>query len=532
MQLRNVVPSVSRPSQNDETGVCSQPPMLMPASGSAATATHRRAGWLDAALFFCLSAFALCAPLATKGAVTAFRAAMLVWLVKILVDGRKFHRQPLALPLLLFLLFTGASTIFSSEPLLSWGRMRGITDLTIAILIGQNLKNLRHVKILVGLLFASCLVSVGITAWQYTVGIGVQLNADDQGAIALSQFGLFPGDVVQKVAGHPVHTPPQLFGRLDGLPTDSTVEFTVARGAPMTRMQMAIGRKDALEGALKHRGVALIRGRPLRAQGTLKHYFPYSEVMVLIALVAWGLLVAPGASIRLKVTLGLTFLSIATVVVLTLTRISLASLLFGCFLISWKDSSRKARRVISVAFFLVLLLSLNWVQTHRAQKWLDLSDPGNQYRLLMWRDSLKFIRAHPLFGVGLDSVVGHWQRWDLEAYRRYPLRSHFHSTPVQIAVECGLPALAAWLWLMGGYFRYLLRLSTVSKNRGWFPHGLASGILGGLVAVLLTSTLQYNFGDAESMIVFWFLMGLAFSLHSIVLDENRTLPATVRVEAR
>jgi hypothetical protein len=85
---------------------------------------------------------------------------------------------------------------------------------------------------------------------------------------------------------------------------------------------------------------------------------------------------------------------------------------------------------------------------------------------------------------------------------------------------------------MGGYFRYLMRLSTATRNRGWFPHGLASGILGGLVAVLLTATLQYNFGDAESMIVFWFLMGLAFALQSIVLDQSGTLPANVRVEAR
>src|SRR2546427_4978116 len=170
MQLRNVVPpSASHPLRIDETGVCSQAPMLMPASSSSAT--HRPAGWLDAALFFCLTAFALCAPLATKGAVTAFRAALLVWLVKILVDGRKFHRQPLALPLLLFLLFTGASTIFSSEPLLSWGRMRGITDLTIAVLIGQNLKSLRQVKIMVCSLFVTCMPSVAITA-QHDKGRG------------------------------------------------------------------------------------------------------------------------------------------------------------------------------------------------------------------------------------------------------------------------------------------------------------------------------------------------------------------------
>src|SRR6202521_5757558 len=205
MQLRNVIPqSAGHPSRIDETGVCSQPPMLIP--GDSSSATHRRAGWIDAALFFCLTAFALCAPLATKGAVTAFRAALLVWLVKILVDGRKFHRQPLALPLLLFLLFTGASTIFSNDPLLSWGRMRGITDLTIAVLIGQNLKSLRHGIILGRLLVAACMASVAITAWRDTVGIGVELMADDRTAVLLHPFGLLPGDIVQKVDGATVHT--------------------------------------------------------------------------------------------------------------------------------------------------------------------------------------------------------------------------------------------------------------------------------------------------------------------------------------
>src|SRR5260370_16715197 len=130
MQLRNVLPqSAGHSSRINETGVCSQPRMLIP--GSSSSVMHRPAGWLDAALFFCLSAFALCAPLATKGAVTAFRAALLVWLVKILVDGRKLHRQPLALPLLLFLLFTGASTIFSTDPLLSWEPIHATTHLII-----------------------------------------------------------------------------------------------------------------------------------------------------------------------------------------------------------------------------------------------------------------------------------------------------------------------------------------------------------------------------------------------------------------
>jgi O-antigen ligase len=489
-----------------------------------------RQRWLDAALFFCFILFVLCAPIATKGAVTAFRAALLLWLTKILIERRKLERQPLALPLLLFLVFTTVSTIFSTEPLLSWGRMRGVTELTIALLVGQTLKNLRQVMTLTYLLLAACLVSVGITALQYTVGIGIKLTADTPTSVSVSQLGLLPGDIIQKVNRKNVLTQRQLFARLDQLPPDSNIELSVAReislanlhvwtGSPFARLSIVAQRK-ALEEALRQPGVKLVRGRPLRAEGTLKHYFPYSEVMVLIGLVAWGLLVAPGADLRIKVPLGLAFLAISTVVVLTLTRISLASLLLGCCLITWKQVSGRSRRLILVAFFVALLLSVNWIQQHRAQKWMDLSDPGTQYRLLMWRDSLKFIRAHPIVGTGLDSIGGHWQRWDLEAYRRFPLKSHFHSTPIEFAVECGLPTLAVWLWLMGGYLVFLLRLSTSSRKAGWFPQGLASGILGGLLAVLLTSLLQYNFGDSEAMIVFWFLMGLAFALERILHNNE------------
>jgi hypothetical protein len=491
-----------------------------------------RERWLDAALFFCFILFVLCAPIATKGAVTAFRAALLLWVAKILIERRKLERQPLAVPLLLFLLFTTVSTIFSTEPLLSWGRMRGITELTIALLVGQSLKSLRQVKILVYLLLAACLVSVGITAWQYTVGIGIQLTADPPTSVSLSQLGLLPADIIQKVNRKSVLTQQQLFTKLDQLPPDSRVELTVAReislahlnvwtGSPFAHLSI-VAQSKALEAALRQPGVKLVRGRPLRAEGTLKHYFPYSEVMVLIGLVAWGLLVAPGSDFRIKVPLGLAFLSISTVVVLTLTRISLASLLLGCCFITWKQVSGSSRRLILVASFVALLFGVNWIQQHRAQKWMDLSDPGTQYRLLMWRDSIKFIRAHPIVGTGLDSIGGHWQRWDLEAYRRFPLKSHFHSTPIEFAVECGLPTLAVWLWLMGGYLVFLLRLSTLSRKAGWFPQGLTSGILGGLLAVLVTSLLQYNFGDSEAMIVFWFLMGLAFALERILHNEMST----------
>src|ERR1700720_1918171 len=93
--------------------------------------------WVEVALFVCLAGVAACAPLSTKGAVNAFRIATVIWVVLICIGKRRVCRQPLVLPLLLFLVLSGVSTALSSEPLLSWGRMRTVTLLLIAVLIPQ-----------------------------------------------------------------------------------------------------------------------------------------------------------------------------------------------------------------------------------------------------------------------------------------------------------------------------------------------------------------------------------------------------------
>jgi hypothetical protein len=38
------------------------------------------------------------------------------------------------------------------------------------------------------------------------------------------------------------------------------------------------------------------------------------------------------------------------------------------------------------------------------------------------------------------------------------------------------------------------------------------GALSGLIGFVLTGFLQYNFGDAEAMVVFWLIVGLTFAL--------------------
>ena len=73
---------------------------------SHAASQPKWAHWIDVAIFICLAVVAICAPLATKGATNAFRSAIALWLIKLCADRALVYRQPLSLPLFLFLSFS------------------------------------------------------------------------------------------------------------------------------------------------------------------------------------------------------------------------------------------------------------------------------------------------------------------------------------------------------------------------------------------------------------------------------------------
>jgi O-antigen ligase len=473
-------------------------------SGSP-TCSSRLAGRLQTAIFVCLAAVALCAPISTKGAVNAFRAAAVFWLIALCTRRVKLKAQPLALPLVLFLLLTAISSAFSIDPLLSWGRMRTVSLLFLAIVTGQALRSMRQLKILSTLLIGSCLVTVVYTGWQYTAGIGVRASGDGASVSSLRRLGLAPGDIIRKVGGMSVRSGHDL----DNMSPSGPMEVLVWRETPnaLQPFHLKVDSR-AWHAALKNPGLTLVRAHPPRAQGFFKHYFPFSEILVFVGSLLWGFSLSGVRDQKLRIALLAAFGVTAITLALTLTRISLVSLAAGAFLIILMQGTWRSRWR-SIAVFLVIgFVGIYWVQSHRGA---PESDPGTQYRLLMWRDSVGMMRAHPVFGVGLDAIAGDWQRWNLEAYRRFGLHSHFHSTPIQIAVECGLPALAVWIWLLAGYAIFLARQRLVLAKGDCFSRGLLLGGLSVLVGFVITGFLQYNFGDAEAMVVFWLVMGMTFA---------------------
>jgi len=144
----------------------------------------------------------------------------------------------------------------------------------------------------------------------------------------------------------------------------------------------------------------------------------------------------------------------------------------------------------------------------RDQNALRLGDPSSSLRLQVAQVGLSRILIHPVFGHGMDAMQRHWNEWGFPGKDML----HLHSTPLQLAFDRGLPMLALWLWMMILFWLTVAhaerRAADLSETN---YYGLLLGTLGALTGFLMSSLVNYNYGDAEVAMLFWFLMGIALT---------------------
>ena len=251
-------------------------------------------------------------------------------------------------------------------------------------------------------------------------------------------------------------------------------------------------------------------GTLLRAQAFYDHYINFGEMLLLAALVSFGLLLLSWQQARKshKLALAFAFSTLTLALAATGTRTFLAALLFGCGVVVWKQFRWRARGIFVAILVLAVFAGGWWLRSRRSMTWFEANDPGTQYRFLIWKDGLRIIGQHPLLGVGFANVQRHPERFDMAAYRTFPnMISHFHSTPIEIAADCGILALGVWIWLMLACWVAIKRAFEHTKESGWFPNGSCLGALGGVAAFQVASLLHYVLGDPEPMLMFWMLIG-------------------------
>jgi putative inorganic carbon (HCO3(-)) transporter len=253
-----------------------------------------------------------------------------------------------------------------------------------------------------------------------------------------------------------------------------------------------------------------------RIKGPFSHVMTFSGVLLLIDLLLIARMFAPpdadGARRRPldRGWLGWTCLALINVAVVTsLTRSAWIGLIGALLALVWV---RRRHWLLAVPAAIVVFIVLAPVPVvARVLSTANLSDESTYDRLCMLEAGLKMTAEHPFAGIGPEM-----------AERRYPIyrhptssrlnAPHLHNSYLQLAAERGLPALAAYLALVG--------ISLGAAWRAYRAEGRAAGsrvdlYLGGGAALLsfsIAGLFENNWGDTEVQRMALFLLALPFCL--------------------
>ncbi|HEY6118649.1 MAG TPA: O-antigen ligase family protein [Pyrinomonadaceae bacterium] len=500
--------------------------------------------WIERGIAGSLFLFAIFAPHSIAVTQGAWLLGMLLWIVRFaFYPPPRTHRTPIDYAMLAFFILTGLSTLLSYEPLVSVGKLRAASLFTIVYLVVENVRDLRTVRLLALALIGSSLISVVYTGAREIMGRGVRVEgvkAESPLTSAMStprttmhSIPIESGDTIYEVDGKKINTAEDLAAALASGPgTTARLQIFRLEWTPV----LEVPRGHLLQGTTAESQLGITgwsRGRDWRATGFFGHFVTYAESLQLLASLSLGMFLGcPRKRSGIGLALLVAFVGLVFALVLTVTRASWAALFLSAILMLVLSASRKMIAIVAVAAIPLVIASALFLQHKRNVKFLDQRDLSTTWRETVWREGFHLLVSKPrhlLTGVGMDSLKAHWREWGLFDGGRIPM-GHMHSDFLQIALERGLPALAAWLWLLAAYALTLWR--TLRKDPhdvdtqnpqsairnpqfSWLDRGIVLGAFGGLTGFIVSGLVHYNWGDSEVVMIFYFIMGLALVINRL-----------------
>lgn len=495
--------------------------------------------WLDRAIIGCLFLIAVFAPHSIAITQAAWLLGLACWVARFACYPRpKLFRSPVDYALVGFFVLSGVSGIFSYNPVMSIGKMRAASLFTIVYLLSQNIRSLKLAKLLALTLIGSCMVNVLLTAGQLAIGKGVKVQGvAPSSPLAKAVFrtrsvtqpaSIVNGDIIWEVDGHRVDSPEEIAAALASGTAVAKVRIYRVEWTP----ELEVPRGQLLPGTnvLEQLGISgWSRGRDWRATGFYNHWVTYAEVLQLIASLALGILLAlPQKKSLMGLLLLVAVAGLVFALAMTVTRASWIGFAVSVVTMLLLTSSRRTILIAGACAIPLVLAGVFLLQQKRSVGFIDSQDQSTSWRRTVWREGFELLVSKPrhlLFGVGIDSIKGHWREWGLFDNGRQPI-GHMHSNLLQIALERGVPALIVWLILFALYIRMLWRLIRREVQPDEiFSRCLAVGALGGALGFFTSGLVHYNWGDSEVVTVFYFIMGLC-----LVVDrtDQRNTGSSVR----
>ncbi|MBL8206277.1 MAG: O-antigen ligase family protein [Blastocatellia bacterium] len=484
------------------------------------------AQWANRALSLGLILFTLSLPHSIAATYISLSLCVVSWGVRDL-SVRKFHfvRTPLDWPLACFAGLTIVSALASEAPAISLPKARALVIFGVLYLCLTNVEQ-RAAKFFLGLLLASSLAGVFFSLGEKLIGRGMIVTAiHHDSPLAATQLQI--GDVIWMIDRHRVSSltdVSHIFAQYDSV---QRVEIeAIHAGDPLP---VAFILTDELKARTNPLGVNVDgRSRRFRVSGFSRHFLTYVEQMQIFGLLIFGVFLA--ASPRRHVVLSiLLFALFSLTLVLTASRAVIASYLIALVLTSLLVASRRIALITLMVAIGIGGLSASVLLSTRTSSAINFGDDSSSRRIGYMKAGLRLIPQHPVLGVGMDAHKRHWHEWGFPG----DYITHTHSTPIQLAMERGLPALGCYVWLLLAMGGWLWRSYKQQQNP------LAFGALAALLGFSISSLVNYNFGDSEVVMLLLFVAALSVSpsLSSKKRDEQPsqlpiTHPGTTDVNAQ
>ena len=458
--------------------------------------------------FFLYAAFA---PHSIAAAEISLAIVGAGWLVRTISSHKTgFRRTCFDLPIWLLFLWTVASSFLSQEPRISIAKIQS-TCVLLLFYLTQAIVTRRTAVLLVGVMILSGSVGTLYSVYDLVRGRGVVIESVSRES-PMQSLHLRAGDAIWRVGGRRIYSVADIDNLIRNAPAESKLSVSViSQGEHIERPNLLV--TDALK--LRSSPSGIIGSGPthrFRASGWTRHYETYSEILQVLAQLALGLLVANYKNHRLNFRAKLAaagFALLALGIALTAMRTVLVALAIGVCVISIRALGTRARVFGFVGICLLLAVGAFVVYQTRAQNALLLQDPSSSLRVQVARVGVSRMMLHPLFGHGMDSMHVHWNEWGFPGTDML----HLHSTPLQLAFDRGLPALFLWLWIMWVFWRTASRgEKSLRDSSDTNRYGLLLGATGAVAGFFASSLVNYNFGDGEVALVFWWLMGIVVVL--------------------